>query len=378
VPNFPTAYSVIPYDPGLKQQIADLQRHLWSGDADANMAYLEWKYERNPYWANPLIYLATSGGRVVGMRGMFGSEWEIGTGGEPFAIPCADDFVIAPDHRNHGVSSLIGRAALDDLARRGHRYVFSLSPGPVTLVTSLLSGWRRVGAMRPLWHRRPADLVRRSRARLSRTPVLWRLADPLRRLGALRPLFRRLDQLGQHPRRGRSGEIRLEREPRAGAMADLVRRLGHDGRIRQVRDERYLAWRFQNPLHEYRFLCCGGDRLEGYLVLQAYRPDRSRGVNIVDWEGTTDRVRADLLRAAVEWGNFEQLSIWTATLSDEALGQLAAAAFVPPVAGSWLRSPNVLVFATREAARDQEPTLGGRRLLDVAEWDMRMVYSMAG
>jgi hypothetical protein len=161
-------------------------------------------------------------------------------------------------------------------------------------------------------------------------------------------------------------------------MADLVRWLGHDGRVRQVRDERYLAWRFQNPLHEYRFLFRDGDGLEGYLVLQAYRMDRSRGVNIVDWEGTTSQIRADLLQAAIEWGAFDNLTIWTATLSDEVLGLLSAAAFVPAAVGPWSRSPNVLVASTRRAPLSSDPALGGRRLLDVAEWDMRMLYSMAG
>ena len=40
-PDGPVAYDVIPYDPALKGRIADLQRHLWRGDADTNLAYLE-------------------------------------------------------------------------------------------------------------------------------------------------------------------------------------------------------------------------------------------------------------------------------------------------------------------------------------------------
>ena len=372
------AYDIIPYDPGLKEQTAELQRHLWSGDAEVNIAYLEWKYERNPYGETPLIYVATSDGRVVGMRGMFGSAWEIGAGSETFAIPCADDFVIAPNHRNRGLSSLIMRGALDDLACRGYEYVFSLSPGPVTLVTSLVSGWRRVGSMQPAERRGSPDLLRRCHSRLSKAPVLWRVAGTLVRLSHARSPFRRLDCRGERRRPGQSGEICLEREPRIDAMVDLVRRLGHDGRVRHVRDERYLAWRFRNPLHEYRFLFCDDDGLGGYLVLQAYRQDRSRGINIVDWEGTTCQIRGDLLRTAIEWGDFDQLNIWTATLPDEALTQLSAAAFVPAPARSSLHSPNVLVISTRQTVQEPDPTLAGRRLLDVAEWDMRMVYSMAG
>jgi GNAT superfamily N-acetyltransferase len=369
------AYEIVPYDAGLKGQIADLQRHLWGGDADTNMAYLEWKYEHNPYWATPLIYLATSGGRVVGMRGMFGSAWEIGA--ETFPIPCADDLVIAPDHRNRGLASLLMRASFDDLARRGHEYALSLSPGPVTQVMLLVSGWGRVGPMRPLQRRRSASVLRRVHAGLNEVPALWRLADALSRLRPPRPPFSRLDRGGGPRRPPGSREISLERAPRVAAMADLVRRLGHDGRVRHVRDERYLAWRFQNPLHEYRFLFGDGDGLEGYLVLQAYRMDRSRGVNIVDWEGTTSRIRADLLQAVIDWGGFENLSIWTATLSDEVLGLLSAAAFVP-AAGPGSRSPNVLVASTHRAPLSSDAALGGRRLLDLAEWDMRMLYSMAG
>jgi GNAT superfamily N-acetyltransferase len=371
------AYDVIPYDPALKEQIADLQRHLWRGDARENIAYLEWKYEQNPYWETPLIYLVASSNRIIGMRGMFGSAWEIGPASRRFLVPCADDLVIAPDHRSRGVSSLIMRTALDDLARRGHEYVFGLSPGAVTLVSSLVSGWKPVGSMRPLHRVRPASLAERFYSGLIKVPVLWRLADALGRLRPPRPPFRRLDRrAGRRPPPG-GRAIGLERAPRVGAMADLVYRLGHDGRVRHVRDERYLAWRFRNPLHEYRFLYWDEGGLEGYLVLQAYRLDRSRGVNIVDWEGWTSRIRADLLRAAIEWGGFEKLTIWTATLSDEMRGLLSAAGFVSPAPG-LLHSPNVLVASTRPAASTPDPAPEGRRLLDVAEWDMRMLYSMAG
>ena len=375
----PVAYDIIPYDPELKGQLADLQRHLWRGDAGANIAYLEWKYEQNPYWKTPLIYLATSGRQVVAMRGMFGSAWEVGAASETFLIPCADDLVIAPEHRNRGLAALITRRAFEDLARGGYECVFSLSPGPVTLVTSLMGGWRQVGPMRPLERRASAGLLERVHAGVSKVPVLWRHADALRWLRHRHPPFSHLDRRDGPGRAPGNRAICLERAPRSPAMADLIRRLGHDGRVRHVRDERYLAWRFRNPLHEYRFLFSGDDgRLDGYLVLQAYRLDRARGVNIVDWEGETRQVRAELLRAAIDWGGFDKLTIWTATLSEEVLALLSAAAFVPAVAGSRSRAPSVLVASTDPAAPAAEPALGGRRLLDVAEWDMRMLYSMAG
>ena len=88
-------------------------------------------------------------------------------------------------------------------------------------------------------------------------------------------------------------------------MAELVERLGHDGRIRHVRDREYFAWRFLNPRASYRFLYAQSARLEGYLVLAAQpgRPDW--GVRLVDWEAVDDRVRRALLVAAFQKGGDE-------------------------------------------------------------------------
>jgi len=68
-------YVIVKYGPEFKQQIVKLQTHLWSPDVALNTAYLEWKYERNPYMKTPFIHLALSAGQVVGMRGMYGAKW---------------------------------------------------------------------------------------------------------------------------------------------------------------------------------------------------------------------------------------------------------------------------------------------------------------
>lgn len=375
-------YEIIPYDPTLKAEVVALQRHLWPGDLAMSRAYFEWKYERSPYFAEPLLYLALSGGRVVGIRGMFGSRWEVGPASSDFSIPAADDLVIAPDHRGRGLFARIMRAALDDLASRGHAYAFSLSPGPVTLADSLATGWRAVGSLRAVQREAPLSaFISRLRRRVGHLPGLWRHANALASLdpAAWSAPFARLDRRGGSTAAGAG--MRVEGAPRVGAMADLVRRLGHDGRLRHVRDETYLAWRFENPLHDYRFLVCGSDRLEGYLVLQAYRLRPRHGVNIVDWEGTEPRVRSMLLRTAIEWGRFVDLRAWTAALPADAPTVLGDAGFVPvePSPGPFARNlPSVLVRAVQAGRPASEPMLGERRLLDPATWDMRMLYSMAG
>jgi GNAT superfamily N-acetyltransferase len=367
-------YEVVPYAPELRPQVAALQRHLWRGDVVRNTAYLAWKYEQNPYLPAPLMYLALYQGKVVGMRGAFGSCWEAGQ--DRFVVPCADDFVIAPAHRQHGLFGRIMSATLADLAARGHQVAFNLSGGPATLAGSLASGWKSVGSVQevcrgaasPSWPRRLGSHLS--------SRLLTRGWDVTCARPSWRP-FQRLDRVA--PATSAGGAVWCAREPRPQAMADLVAQQAYDGRIRHVRNARYLAWRFQNPLHEYRFLLAGEDRLDGYLVLQVYRLFPHRGVNIVDWEARNHTVRRALLDAAIAWGGFGQLSTWTMSLPDETRALLRAAGFAPAVRDRLVRQgPAVLVRAVGTPTDGGRPMLGAQPLLDAGAWDMRMLYSMAG
>ena len=84
-------YEIVKYHPEFKRQVVELQRHLWGPDVALNAAYLEWKYERNPYLDGPHIYLALCGGLVVGMRGWFGCKWQIGYPSQTFPGLCGGD-----------------------------------------------------------------------------------------------------------------------------------------------------------------------------------------------------------------------------------------------------------------------------------------------
>ena len=58
------------YSPSFKPQLADLRSRVLDETPALNAAYLEWKYERNPYLNNPILRLVLADGRVVGMRGI--------------------------------------------------------------------------------------------------------------------------------------------------------------------------------------------------------------------------------------------------------------------------------------------------------------------
>ena len=381
-------YEIVKYRPDHRNDVAELQKGLWSPDSELNGSYLEWKYERNPYLNPPLIHLALYGGEVVGMRGMFGVNWEVGVPRNTVAGIYPDDLVIAPDHRNRGLITKIMEVALKDLGMKGYRYVYSLSAGSITRISSLAMGWRSVGSMQPQhWHSSRAAWFQRMRRSFQQTRFVWRFADrlPYRHWGERQqPLQEFCNPEGMEPRKI-GHRIVVEQRVRAVDMARLVSMIDYDGRIRHVRDADYLSWRYRNPLHRYLFLYREGDGLEGYLVLQQYLSELSNRlrVNIVDWEGTTARVRSELLHGAIRLGPFADLNIWTATLGDEAKALLRKSGFRPVPegqegAGVGQDQPCLLVRSVRDDVPEVDWFLDTHRLLDMANWDIRMVYSMQG
>jgi hypothetical protein len=371
-----STYQVVRYEPALKPQVVELQCHLWSPSPALNAAYLEWKYERNPYIDAPLIYLAMHDGVAVGMRGFFGTRWEGEPPAQPAIVLYADDLVIAPQHRNGGLIPRITTAAFDDMATRDFQYAVNLSPGPMTVLSSIAGGWRCVGFMRPMLRRPWRVALRRDRERLiRRLPALeqW--------IGTRRRSLEDIDADRIRRRSKGARRISLEDAPRCAAMADLVNRIG-GGRIRHVRDADYFAWRFQNPLSRYRFLYCANPHLEGYLVLQEYTSGYAGTdvVNIVDWEATSVAVQADLLQAAIDLTADRELVVWSVSLSRQLAALLDRSGFkVEPTPSSVTQQRyTLLVRPIRAAELDGDWHFSGRRLLDLHSWDLRMLYSMHG
>jgi hypothetical protein len=372
----------VPYRPAHKRGVVALQRELWSTDARANTRYFDWKYEGRPRPAEPLLYLALHEGEVVGMRGFHEATLEAGTPSRRFRVLMAGDALIAPAHRDRGLVPRIMALAHADLAGSGYPWLVSYAGANRINTLGLLTlGWRSAGPVRPMGlisARAARDA--RLRSTLAELPVLWRLSDArfFASAGQRHP-FRQLDAAAA---RVESQPLRLERTPRIDAMVELVERLGHDGRIRYVRDGDYLAWRFRNPLSSYRFLYWEeAGRLEGYLVLGRRTSDLGGWdrVYVADLEASRMDVRAALLSAALRWGRFPDVVTWTASLNAEELELLRREHFVPVDPQDTSRGcPCILVRPATGDAAGAEWMLGGRAILEPASWDIRALYSMRG
>ncbi len=316
------SYAIVRYRPEHKLGVARLQTALWSRDVARNVAYLEWKYERNPYTDAPWIWLALDGAEVVGMRGLSGARWVSGRTGADIEVLHADDMLVAERHRNAGIPRAILTAIRNEAASKGPCCLLSLTPSPVTTLVSLAAGWRVLARIRPVRRVSPRAAARRAaRDRLTRMSLLWRVAGRLPFLYAAeeRHPFASLDRWRARAAAHGPDGLSVEDAPRIEAMATLAADASGAGRLRHVRDAAYLAWRFASPLSRQRFLFHGdARRLAGYLVLEERQSSFASGVvTIADWEAPDPRVREELLRVAVEHGGFAELVAWSATLPDE-------------------------------------------------------------
>jgi GNAT superfamily N-acetyltransferase len=399
-------YKIVKYSPELRDQIIELQKFLWSRNLSRNAAYLEWKYDHNPYLDTTLIYTILSAGQLVGMVGVYGAKWQIGDPRQTWLWPCIGDLVIHPDHRNQGLYPELMAFVLDDLSDTGYAYVFDFGLGWVAL-PMLMRGWRSIYLQTAHWHTKternsgrrgkfeyrqalPTLIYRRLQEYAGGWPRLlsaYRLLRNWKRLlfsklsSELDRSFKYLDRPENQQHRQKNCRISVRQTPRPDAMAELVERVGSDGRLQQVRDKQFFAWRFKNPLSQFRFLFLEDAGLEGYIVLQApvYAYDGKARVNIVDWEVSNVQVWAGLLQAAIGWGNFDKLTIWSATLSDEtnAILQEMDFKFVNKT-GRITQDIDLTSIMTRPVRQDMLQTdwvVADRRLLDSANWDLRMIFS---
>jgi GNAT superfamily N-acetyltransferase len=375
-------YQIKKYDPGMKEEVASLTQPLWSEDPRLNRSYFEWKYERNPYSETPRVYVALHGDKVVGMRGLFGARWEVDSLGNTMVIFCADDLIIHPDHRNKNLFGRIMQAAYDDLSAMGHDYVFNLSASPVNFVASIATGWRKTAPVQALIRPPSRRLLRRRlKNRLQNLRFLRRFSNsPIWLSQAELQPFRSLDNHGLKASRRMDSRITIEKNPRSQDMADLVNRLNDDSRIKHIRDIEYFNWRFQNPLLEHRFLYWDDGGLKGYLVLghAISRVKDFDRIRLLDWEGIDENIRADLLKAAIDAGQYHEMITWSASFSSLSKDLLLKVGFMPLQKHGQMNHqlPCVLVRAVRNDLLKCEWVLKNKRLLDLDNWCLRLLYGL--
>lgn len=385
-------YEFSTYRPEFRGQIVELQKHLWSNDIDLNVAYLEWKYDKNPYLDTTFIYTVFSGEQMVGMLGACGSAWKIGEPRRLWPALYFADLVIHPDHRQKGLAGKLMSFALNDLSKTEYPYVFDFGAGEGDLgLSMLLSGWRRIGFIQTAhWQTTPTVRSERIGGLTKKLPLINSTVRQLKRYvkklnfspsSKTRDSFDSLDGNGTLQDLKIYPHVSIEKTPRPAEMAELVNSIDDKERLKHIRDEQYFTWRFRNPLSQYRFLFWDDGSLQGYLALQAQVDPTHGGVcaNIVDWEANQSEVFKGLFQATILLGNFDRLTTWSATLADETHDLLKNMGFYfLDRVGSLTRDvrlPSIFTKSLCHGVLEDEWRLGGHRLVDLENWDLRMIYS---
>lgn len=371
----PRDYTIVRYRPEHRNQILMLQTHLWGPNLKTNDEYLEWKYFRNPYNTEPLIYVALCENEVAGMRGYYGTCWEVAGEDILYNWLYGCDSVVHPNHRRRGLLSKLIAASTEDLANSGYGYSISLSAHIFTSSALMKFGWLRVVALQEI-HRigtSRTTFLGNIYAKLCKRLKIY-LASPEKS-----DPFHSFDKNAKQGRRKKMHRISIENVPRIEDMAELISRTSREGRIQHVRDRDFFSWRFQNPLCLYRFLYWGNDRLEGYLVLQAPKTSKKVGIVIVDFEATNMTVLSDLIATSIDWCEDDNLMTWAATLSRDEKLILQQHGFdapeKPETSTDGAYFPSVMARPIHPDILETEWKLGNHRLLDITNWNLRPIFS---
>lgn len=351
-------YEIAPYKTEWGQQVAELMVYLWGADVEANLAYLRWKHERNPYAEQPLALVAVHRGRVVGFRGYMALPFQIAGTSDDLIVLCPGDTCVHPEHRMAGLSVRMGETAMRAYADRYRLFMNWSCTKPS------LPGYRRLGF---------EALVERAYL----TKASW--GGTLRYLFALR---REDPDSKSRVRFGRHGELLVDASPRPAEMAALARRQeAPAGSILLNRDEAFLAWRFANPQGKYVFYyLLREDTLLGYVAV-GLSPDDRRGF-LLDWAGAGPGMLAQITQVILRLRHLDVLSVYAFFLTTAERVELEKLGFsveglIPFLERRQKGRLPLLLRPVKETFSDDDYWIHGLDTRRIENWSLKPIGSDA-
>ncbi len=279
-------YEVTSYQTDQREQVVELLGQLLDGDAVANDAYFEWKYEKNPHAQDLLGIVAKYRGKIIGFRGYGSSLWHHGMGKETRAL-IPGDTCVDLDHRKKGLSVAMGKFARAEYAAT---YPLLLN---LSCTRDSLPGYLRLG-FAPITNK-----VYLSRYSL---PGLARY---------IRDSKKKLPLSDARYTCGRFGNVRVSDKAEPEQMASVIaRQVAEPGRFRLCQDADYFRWRLSGPADRFVFyyLENKGDTV-AYVVL-SIAPGNQRAY-ILDYADIDGVSSGRLLEFIATQKSFSVLSIFS-------------------------------------------------------------------
>ncbi|MEJ2171546.1 MAG: GNAT family N-acetyltransferase [Woeseiaceae bacterium] len=332
------SYRLAKYSPSHKDQVCALRSRVFGGEHSITKRYLEWKYEQNPYLKDLYYYVALYGNSVVGMQGMFGSEWCLGSSRDTLILPCTAEFAVDAAHRSRGLGQQLANYKLEDMAKNGFKYVINLSANESSRGINRILASRRLATYRIFRQISPARPWSRSYRKIRRVFGVNRHRVP----------HRTFDQWAARI----SGPVSGSPEPRIAAMSQLVAQNAANSLAHHVRDATFYRWRLSNPMSSYRFIYSDGrELLDGFFVLQ--HNNGSGMTSIIDWETSTPGRWVELLNAAISSRCFP-LQIASPVFTDWQLREMQRLGFAEVISMNASRDQRAGMFITATSAKYSE------------------------
>ena len=115
------SYTFRRYEPGDEEGFLDLFERVWGERRSEE--WVRWRFEANPYMDHVPMFVAESGGAVVGTRPFLAFRMAVGDG-TALALLTVDTMV-HPDHRRRGLFTTMTEQALEYYAEREPAFVFN-------------------------------------------------------------------------------------------------------------------------------------------------------------------------------------------------------------------------------------------------------------
>lgn len=288
-------FQVRPYQVGDENGIVDLLRQTFSDWAKREnpLDYWRWKYSDNPNGS--VIYVATSGGTIVGSNHAI--LLNIKLGNHTFKGRYGDDAATHPDYRGLGIYSKMFNSTMQELTTKGNQLNYDVPVSPIIVKTHLKEG-------RKIFPHKISHMIK-----VKNVGDYFKTTDVANAV-VKRYLFSALNKtswifsgLSKHPKQDdfKIVETQLYDE-RIDAFYDRIK---NDYYFIVERNRSYLNWRYLDHRagHYTVKLAVYGEDVLGYCVLQIKSNGGTSTGYIADLMTLSERsdVASELMRNACDY-----------------------------------------------------------------------------
>lgn len=263
------SYTFRRYEPGDAAGFLDLFERIWGERRSEE--WVRWRFEANPYLDHVPMFVAESGGSIVGTRPFLAFRMAVGDG-TALALLTVDTMV-HPDHRRRGLFTTTTERALDYYADREPAFVFN-QPNADSRPGYRNLGFRELDPMRTYYRvQRPSAFG--DRLGVPGATAASRVAD-----GLVTGYHRLRDG-----RRWRTDDVtvRCRADVATDDLTTLHRRAVPPG-ITAHRDEAFYDWRYASPAWSRRTYVAArnGERIAGVLARTRTTAEGVRVTQVAD------------------------------------------------------------------------------------------------